>query len=793
MFNLREYREPEAKLANYLPWALLVAPGVVEQKDGLLQKTVEFRGPDLSSTTRNGLISVVARINNALKRLGAGWSLFIEAQRSQCTLYPASDWPDPISKLLDDERRRAFEGNNAHFSSRYYLTFVYAPPSQKQQQLWSLFFKDASSEKTNGRDTLDYFLKTVEGIVSLVRSLVPMVKELDNEETLTYLHSTISTKRHKVVVPEVPMYLDILLPDQELHCGLECKLGDSFLKTITIRSFPGLTFPGILGALDSLLFEYRWMTRYLIFGKDQARSELNKYKKRWYSKRKSISTVLSEQATQSESAMVDNDALNKALDADSALQELDGDLVSYGQFTATVTVWGATRAIAEQKISAVEQAINSMGFTAHRETLNSTQAWLGSLPGHVYANVRRPLINSINLAHLMPLSATWVGQERNEHLNAACHLVAKTKANTPFFLSTAVGDVGHTLILGPTGAGKSTLLSILALQWLRYKDAQVFIFDKGKSARAATLAVGGQHYALGGEDSELCFQPLRNVDNENERAWAIEWLGEIMEQSSFPVTPSLKKELWSSLNSLASMPSEERTLSSLVNMLQNRSLREIIEPFTLKGAFGQLLDASTDTFSTGNFQCFEMEALMETKSVVLPVLSYLFHALEKRFNGAPTLLILDEAWLFLDHPSFQRKIREWLKVLRKANVYVIFATQSLADAMSSNISSVILESCLTKIFLPNATAKDAESRRFYEAIGLNERQIQIISEAVPKREYYYSSQLGNRLFELGLGPIGMALCASSSKEDQRLMDAILSEHGLDNFGRGFLKNKQVIV
>ena len=183
---------------------------------------------------------------------------------------------------------------------------------------------------------------------------------------------------------------------------------------------------------------------------------------------------------------------------------------------------------------------------------------------------------------------------------------------------------------------------------------------------------------------------------------------------------------------------------------------------------------------------------MEQRAIVAPVLTYLFHRLQARFTGHPTLLILDEAWLFLDHPVFAAKIREWLKVLRKANVYVVFATQSIADAMNSKIAPVILESCLTKIFLPNISAKDESTNGFYRSIGLNEKQIDIICQSTPKREYYYSSSLGNRLFELGLGPVALAFCASSTKDDHRLMDSILSSHGRDGFAQELLRKKGVI-
>jgi type IV secretory pathway VirB4 component len=168
------------------------------------------------------------------------------------------------------------------------------------------------------------------------------------------------------------------------------------------------------------------------------------------------------------------------------------------------------------------------------------------------------------------------------------------------------------------------------------------------------------------------------------------------------------------------------------------------------------------------------------------VLTYLFHRLESRFTGRPTLLVLDEAWVFLDNPLFAARIREWLKVLRKKNVSVIFATQSLADISNSSIAPAIIESCPQRIFLPNDRAIEPQARQAYEQFGLNERQIELISRAVPKRQYYLQSRRGNRLFELGLGAIALALCGSSSPADQALIGRLLAEHGAHEFAKHFL-------
>ncbi|MGE5606980.1 MAG: TraM recognition domain-containing protein, partial [Bacteroidota bacterium] len=198
-----------------------------------------------------------------------------------------------------------------------------------------------------------------------------------------------------------------------------------------------------------------------------------------------------------------------------------------------------------------------------------------------------------------------------------------------------------------------------------------------------------------------------------------------------------------------------------------------------------------DNLDYGCWQVFEMEKLMNTPAAVAPTLNYIFHKLEQRFTGAPTLLNIDEGWMFLDNSGFADKIREWLKVLRKANVSVIFATQSLGDIQKSVIAQTIMEACHTKIYLPNPNALSHEIAPIYESFGLNDTERNIIACSIPKRQYYYKSLAGSRLFELALGPIALAYCAASSKEDQNMAMEILKKKGKAGFNEEWLRYKKL--
>ena len=787
MLNLREYRDTADRLADHLPWVALIAPGVVLDKDGGFQRTLRFRGPDLESATEAELISVCARANNALRRLGSGWALFFDAERREALGYPGGDFPDPASWLVDEERRAHFDGRKGqHFESRYHLTLYYLPPAdQVSRAERALLERDGPQEGRDWRQDLRAFVAETDRVLDLLSGFMPQIRGLDDSETLTFLHGCVSTRRHAVAVPQTPMYLDGLLVDTPLSGGIEPMLGDHHLRTVTVLGFPNATRPGILDALNHQGFAYRWATRFIALDKTAATKALTRVRRQWFNKRKSIAQLLREVMMNEPAPLTDSDADNKVADADLALQALGGDHVAFGYYTATVTVSDADRASADEKLRVVERIVNGLGFTCIREGVNAVEAWLGSLPGHVYANVRQPLVHTLNLAHLMPLSSVWAGPTRNDHLHGPPLFYAQTSGSTPFRLSTHVGDVGHMLIVGPTGAGKSVLLALMAMQFRRYADAQVYIFDKRFSARAAVLAMGGQHHGLAA-DAGMAFQPLRDIDQLNHRAWAIEWLGDLLVHEKVAVTPEIKDALWSALVSLASAPPAERTLTGLSMLLQSNPLRAALAPYTLDGPFGRMLDASEDGLALADVQCFETDALLATPSVVAPVLTYLFRRLEARFDGRPSLLILDEAWKFLDSPLFAARIREWLKELRKRNVSVVFATQSLPDITGSTILPAILDGCPQRILLPNDRAQESLSREVYQGFGLNDRQIELIARATPKRHYYLQSQRGNRMFELGLGPVALALCGASDPATQTLIDEVLAKHGAAGFAAAFL-------
>lgn len=792
-FSLSEHKKVPTRFADHIPWGIMVNRATVLNKSGSLMSCFHFRGPDLFSATKSELMSITARFNNALKRLPAGWALYVEDQRIAAGIPVSDAWPDPVTNVLDAERREFFK-NTTHFENRYYLSLIYLPPADVTAKVAQLFYEGEERHAKSFNDYLKHFEQERQRIDNLLTTVLPELTLLETDELLTYLHSCISAKRHRVKTPENPVYLDALLPDTALIGGLAPRLGDRHLQVLTVRAFPGETAPGLLDAMNRLPFEYRWVTRFIFEDKSAAQASIKSYQQKWLSGRKSFMTIIREALFKEGSAMQNTDAINKAEDADEALQELGADLVSYGYFTQSVIVSDSDPAAALEKKLAVERVINSLGLTTidEIENHNAFDAYLGAIPGNCAHNVRHPLLNTLNFIHLFPLSAVWAGSPGDANLGGQPLMNVVTEGATPFRLSLNYGDVGHTLIVGPTGAGKSTLLRALESAWPRYPNAQVYVFDKNRSSLVLTKAVGGDFFDLGATHSTLAFQPLAEVDNPAEAAWALDWLMTVVEHESGAITPEEKTALWQALQSLGKADRENRTLTALRTTVRNKRLKDVLEIYTVEGSYGKLLDAEEDTLRYGRWQVFEMGTLMNNYAkAVLPVLTYLFHKLERRFDAStPTLLPIDEGWLFLDSPVFAPRLREWLKTLRRFKVYLIFASQSPADVANSKLFDVIKESCFTKVFLPNPSAREAATAEFYRRFSLNDRQIEIISQALPKREYYYTSPAGNRLFSLALGDIGLAYCAATGDADVKRAETLL-ERSTEDFNREWLERKSL--
>jgi len=762
---LKEYSEEKGKLSSYVPWICLIDKGVVLNKNGTLQKTLKYRGYDLDSSTVYELKNINAKLNDVIKRLGQGWSLNVEARRKRCTDYIEAENEILAIDIIEKERKLNFL-ENEHFESEYYLTIVQLIPTDNSKKVGEIFLEYAKKSEILDK-TLENFNKEFKKILNLFKEIFLEVTELDDEETYTYLHSCVSTKTDKVVVPEIPYAMANYLCDSDLVGGLKPKLRGKEIRCISIQGFPNYTVPGFFDVLNRLNIPYRWITRFLILSKLEALSKMERKYKNIFSQRLSLfQRVYAELTGEKEenSRKLNEDALNKANEVRTQIALTTGDYVSQGFYTCTLIVDGDSIDEVEERVDIISKTINNMGFITIEESINSVEAFLGSIPGNITNNIRMPILNTITLSHLLPVSSVWGGDSWNKHLNAPPLIYTKTKGSTPFRFNIHIEDIGHSAIVGPTGYGKSVLLGLIASSFMKYKDSRVYFFDKDASSRVLTYAVGGEFHDLGND--ELSFQPLANIEIVEEKEWAYGWILEILEQENVKVSPTQKEKIWKALDNLAKTPIELRTISNFYTSVNDREIKEALIPYKIGGALGKYFDSDKDTLNFSRWQVFEMNQVINNKKGITPLLSYIFRRIENSLDGNPCIIILDECWMFFDNPIFAAKIREWLKVLRKKNCSVIFATQELGDILNSKLFTTVLDACQTKVFLPNPNAFADNYIPIYEKFGLNKTEIEIISKATKKKEYYYKSTKGSRLFELDLKEKTLSLIASSDLAKQ---------------------------
>ena len=803
MLNVNEFRKMIKGLPDLLNAAALIDEGVLLNKDGSLTVGIGYRGPDGQSVSDADMDILSSGMNHAFNQLGTGWTLHVHAIRSYSEGYVDERdnfFPDPVSRAIDQERRARFEREGAHLETRYALTLTWRLPTSSEQQLAKLVISNPREAENDLQRHIRMFRDRVDNLMGILNGRF-RVWLMNSADLLTHYHECLTGLEHPVRVPTIPMYLDAVLGHHDTIAGFTPQMAGRFVQVISFMHFPQESHPDILERLASLPWPLTFASRFIFLDPYESVGLLGKYRRNWFQKRHGVGALIAESMGGQGSSFMDQDAINMTADADMAVSEASSGTVRFGYYSPVVILRHESEASLRQMVKSTLDTINNLGFVAQVETVNAMEALLGSLPGHAFENIRRPLIHTLNLADLLPKTAVWAGPRihpnpfyranyvqatHGERWEAPVLAYGETSGSTPFRLCLHDSDVGHTLVFGPTGAGKSTLLALLAAQHRRYPDAQVFAFDKGESLLALCLGVGGQHYAIGGEDADLAFAPLSRIHvSRGEQEWAAGWIEDLCTLQNIVLTPAERRLIFDAIRRLAVQ--ESRTITDFANTVASETVRDALSFYRIgEGRGGFLLDAAEDGLhleNRGAFAVFEMEHLLSAggdPKIVVPVLQYLFHRIDEMLNGQPTMLILDEAWVFLDNPVFSAKIREWLKVLRKANCQVIFATQGVSDLrMDSPLRPVLMESCPTKILLPNKEAGSAQIRPIYADMGLSERQIAMIAGATPKQDYYLMHPDGSRMIGLGLGPMTLAFVGASGKEDRRRIRELFHQHHAD--------------
>lgn len=791
MLRMQEFRSRARGLPDVLDFALTPEDGIVQTKSGGLMASWYFRGKDTQSSTNAELAAISARLNAALCMLGEGWMLHCDAVRQEANSYPERGaFPDRTSLVIDAERRQQFLAEGEHYETTYALTLTFFPPQAVKRKVAAMMYEgvEKADKNVTADRILTQFRKAVDDFEGIFSGLFPARRQrgvagVDDfgrdytvDEQLQFYEYCVSGNKRPVRLPSVPMYLDAFIGAHEFIGGNEPRVGDRYIAAVAIDGFAQDSYPGVMSSLDDLSIEYRWSTRFIFHEPYRARQMLEKVRKKWMQKQRG----LKDQVFNTSKGAVDLDAVQMTGDVEQAIGEAESGLVKFGNYTSVIILMNKDRVQLAEDARKVRKAVMNSGFGARVEEANAVEAYLGSIPGNHYANVRRPLLHTLNLADLLPITSIWAGEKENPCRyfppNSPALAYAATTGSTPFRVNLHVGDVGHSLLLGKTRGGKSTALAFMVSQWLRYPKSQIFSFDLGYSNYVLTKACGGQHYDLGGVRSTLSFCPLYDIETDVDQAQAADWVRGCMEMQNVKMDSARVNSIRDAIIQL--VPSADKSLTKFQSLLQDKEMREAMTPYTLKGAMGHLLDGKENTIKFSRFVTFELESLMKMGEVnYAPLLLYIFSQIERRLKGQPTFVPVDEAWLAFKIGIFKEKLEEWARTWGKKNATLLLATQNMDDALKSDLAPVLLQNFPCKIFLPNPSAEQETFTPIYKAFGMNSREVGLIATATERKHYYYTSPLGRRLFSFGFGGVAMSFVGAGGLADIERCDEFIAQYG----------------
>lgn len=472
-------------------------------------------------------------------------------------------------------------------------------------------------------------------------------------------------------------------------------------------------------------------------------------------------------------------AISQVVEITRALDDAMSGKIGFGFHHLTIMCIENSLKSLENSMSMAEVELMNTGVYVAREKTNMQNAYWAQFPGNLDYIVRRAIINSRNFAGMSSFHNYPTGKQKGLHWGEALTIL-NTTSKTPFYFNFHVRDIGHTMIVGPTGAGKTVLMNFLCCQAMKYRP-KMFFFDKDRGAEIFLRALGGKHTILEGR-SRSGFNPLQLDDTGENRIFLAEWFRQMITAVDKDISSSEVSRISLAIEGSFKLKKQDRVLRNIIPFLgvnSPGSLASRMQMWINDGSHAALFDNDADLLdlNAASVFGFEMAELLKDTIALPVVLNYLFHRINISLDGRPTMIVLDEAWALLDNDIFKAKIKDWLKVLRKLNAMVIFATQSVEDIGKSEISDTLVQQTATQIFLPNLKATSIYRSLFM----LSQREFSIIKTTDPSSRYFFVKQNTDGVVaKLDLNGLSNIISVLSGRaETVRLLDQIRKEKGDD--------------
>ncbi len=766
----------EFPASNFMPYKMHVNERTVLLKDDSLLQVIKINGFSFETADDEDLDNRKFLRNQLFKSLGGGeFSFYFHLVRLRKQVYPddyaSVDMPDGFALYLDQKWVDKHRDQDAYVNE-IYISIVRPIGASSSKGFIGKILRAADSEAFNAkmREACEAIDEATSRVVTSLKNYTPEVLAVEQVGSVVYSEvaeflSTLVNAGESSKIPLAANEMATQLNTNRLYFGnktIEIKSPDGksrYAGMVSIREYGPKTWVSMMDTFLQLPHEFILTQSFQFANKQKALSAMQ---------------LQQRQMTQAgDKAVSQIEEINIALD-----MAMSGE-IGFGTHHMSAMCLSKNAKELEDVISTLAIEITNTGGVGVRETTNLEPSFWGQMPGNFGYVLRKSTINTLNLSSYVTFHNYPVGKAKNNHWGDAV-TVLDTTSGTPFYFNFHVRDVGHTTIIGPTGAGKTVLMNFLCAQSQKFK-CRLFFFDKDRGAEIFLRALGGQYTII--DPGEPCgFNPLLLEDTGENRTFLLDWMKQLVSTNGEVVSSEDIHLLTNAINGNFKLDPKDRRLSNIVpfmGMAGPGTLAGRIGMWAGKGSHAKIFDNEIDTidFGKANVFGFEMAELLKDSASLGPCLSYIFHRINLALDGTPTMIVLDEAWALIDNPIFAPKIKDWLKVLRKLNTFVIFATQSVEDASKSSISDTLIQQTATQIFLPNLKATDVYRTTFM----LSEREHNLIRTTDPGSRFFLVKQGNDSVIaRVDLSGMGDLINVLSGRADTVLiLDEVRKQHGED--------------
>lgn len=764
------------QLSDWLPWWLPLddTNEIILTSAGGLLRCVRLELPDFESESPEALMGYHERLVEAFKRYGEGWSIWLDQWRVHAPGYlpERAMGGNVAARRIDASRRRPFtQLSRPVFQAPAFLSVHYTPQARDAFLAWLM-----DRDEPGVFEHIAFFKEHSSALLQQLQQVVKGGSRLWGDALSSYLQSCVTFEAKRQTWP-----IGALAPQmasRDWYCDMPLRIEDRHVATVEIRD-PGSASPLTCEVLHELDFEARWCVAFHGLGAEGRRAELGELRKRWRTKQKGVGALLTEIVTRNPFAGRTEPEVDQAL-VDLDVMQRDLAKRPFALAHGNVHVWAATAEQALDHAGQVASLLKAQGMDASVATLNNIFAPLADMPGNVTEetrNVRRARLELGVVTRIAPVTGVSTGSREDARFGGPALLAGLTRRGVPFYwsLNAPGSDRAHTAIVGTTGSGKSSLIALMAAQFLKYDGAKVIVFDRRRSFLVPCLALGGDWIELGGGKAGV--QPLRAVDRPAELAWAQDWVMQALRAQHHNPRETTASSVARALGHVADLPPDRRTLTALHTFLADEDgARRALRPYLHGGPYGDLFDGVVASYGEASVLGIETLDIVQLKEAAPLAIAAVFRALQRdRLIGdRPKLVVVDEVWSLLQSELFAGEIESWAREMRKLKAALVLASQSLAD-FATERAKVIFDQIANRIFLPHAEALRPQTRTLYQAVGLLDAQIKLLTSAQPKAEYLLQTEQATRLVQVRLEDEALALCGSSTPADHARAWSLLAE------------------